>query len=121
MSTTVVYTGKDGKDYKATFGTPQLAAMYAKTVRNPRFEDSSTEAPVVEVKRCPVATADVQKAATNAYFRAVKEPKNGRVIHVEDRSEEQNFELMSEHFGAARAAGQSMSDACSDWDFIQGR
>lgn len=119
MATTVFYTGKDGKASQITFPSRALAENYSKTVKSPRLEDSDAAAPTVEVKKCPEATAEVQKAATNAYFRQVKEPKHGRVI-VEFRDSEHEAEMMAEHFGAAQAAGQPMEDAFKDWDYVRG-
>lgn len=120
MATTVYYTGKDGKASKVTFPSRALAESYAKTVRSPRLEDSDAAVPEVTPTVCPVATAEVQRAATNAYYRSVKEPKDGRVVEKAPDWRDMG-ELKAEHFIGARLAGQSMEDAYSDWDFMQER
>lgn len=118
MATTVFYTDKSGKAVQATFPSRALAEGYARTVKGARLVDSAASAPVVEVQKCPVATAEVQKAATNAYYRAVKAPP--KPVREEREYDESYAERRMEHFADARAAGQAMEDAFSDWDYIQG-
>lgn len=123
MATKVQFTGKDGSTQVVTFGKRSVAETYAKTVKNAVLIDSDASAPEVEVKACPAGTAEAQKASTNNYFRDVNAAKRGYVPESDrdDRQEEATFERMSEHFGAARCAGQPMEDAFNDWDFINGR
>ncbi len=123
MATQVIYKGKDGKDNKVTLSTRVLAEKYAATIKGATLKDVEADVPEVSVTKCPEATADVQRAATNAYYRSVKDPKNGYVRErpAEESSEsESEAEAMAEHFGAARCAGQPMSDAFKDWDFVRG-
>lgn len=124
MATTVFFTGKNGKADKVTFPSRALAESYAKTVKGALLEDSDAAVPVVAVKVCPVGTVEAQRASTRSYYKSVKTPEGGVVVETSSsdgyHDAENRAELMAEHFGAARAAGQSMEDAFSDWDYIQG-
>lgn len=122
MATTIFYTGKDGKAAQIKFPSRALAESYAKSLRGSvRYEDSDEAVPAVAVQKCPEGTAEAQKAATNTYYRSVKEPKHGRVVETREvRDVENEAERMAEHFGAARAAGQPMEDAFKDWDYVCG-
>lgn len=121
MGFKVEYTGKDGKAGSATFGSESAANTYARSVKG-TVVPTGADAPVVEATACPVGTIEAQKASTNAYFRAVKTPEVVVVAHpLRAYDAENRAELMAEHFGAARLAGQSSEDAWSDWDYINGR
>lgn len=122
MATKVTGTDrKTGKPTTMTFGTRAVAESYARSsMRGATFED--TDAAVeTKVTACPVATAELQRAVTRAYYAPVDEARRGKVIEPERITSEQFAEMQMEHFADARAAGQSMEDACRDWDHVQAR
>lgn len=122
MATKVQFTAKDGSTQTLIFGKRSVAEAYAKTVKDAVLVDSDASAPEVEVKACPAGTPEAQKASTNNYFRDVNAAKRGYVVEPATADDaEAEFERMSEHFGAARLAGQPMAEAFSDWDFINSR
>lgn len=114
MGFKVEYTDKAGKACSLVFGSELAARAYARNVKSAVVSPASVAAKVVEAKHCPVATPEMQRTATNAYFRAVKTPE------VEAFKGDRD-ERMAEHFGAAALSGQSREDAWSDWDYISAR
>jgi len=122
MAHKVTYVDKAGQPTSATFPTAALANAYARTIKGARVESSDINAPTIEVKRCPEGTAEAQRSATRAYYAPMAQARAGIVVaEHEERSPENETELMMEHFADARAAGQSHEDACADWDYISGR
>lgn len=120
MASTVKFTGKDGKAASITFPTRALANTYAKTVKGATIVDTDAAVADVQVTKCPEGTPELQREAARAYYT----PGTGLYVPpsvAQARASENEAELMAEHFGAARCAGQSMADAQSDWDFVQSR
>ena len=119
MSFKVEYTDKAGKAQSATFGSETAAKTYARSVKG-TVVPTQVAAKAVEATVCPVGTIEAQKASTNAFYRAVKEPEV-KVTWVKKEPTYDRGELMAEHFGAAMLSGHAPQDAWSDWDYIQGR
>lgn len=117
MAIIVSYTAKNGTPGKAAFPdrNREQAEKYAKSVKGTLSESDLQVAPV-QVQACPPATEGLQRQATGAYYRALKEVE--RTGHCPP-SAEQRAERMAEHFSEARLSGQATEDAWADWDASQ--
>lgn len=118
----VSFVAKNGVIESRTFGTRQMAEGYARCVKKPTIEEVVGEAPTPTVTVCPTATEDMQRQAAKEYYMQTKGgEKYVPRAQREAMASENRAERMAEHFADARAAGQAMEDAWSDWDYIQGR
>jgi hypothetical protein len=118
MGYKVTYTDKSGNKQQITFGSETLANNYSRTVKNATVETTATEAPIVAVSRVSEGSLEAQKAATKRYYLGDRASLPG-ASSGEYEASEQDAEAMAEHFADARASGQCMEDAHTDWDFIQ--
>ncbi len=118
MGFKVSFTDRAGKPASLTFGSKGAADTYARSVKG-SVVPTDADAPVVEAAACPEGSLDLQKAATNAYFRAVKTPEV--VVVVSPAREPVAEEAMAEHFFESRVVGMSPSDTWADWDALNGR
>jgi dsDNA-binding SOS-regulon protein len=106
MSFRVDYTDRAGAARSSTFGSKAQADMYAKTVKGARVSEVATAAPVVAVQACPVGTAEAQREAAKAYYRA-----HGRQPEVVTRcvrdteSPDQREEREREHYAEYAVCG----------------
>lgn len=117
MGFKVTFTDRSGKPASSTFGSKGAADTYARSVKG-TVTPTGADAPVVNATTCPTGTVELQKASTNAYFRAVKTPE---VEVVRSSNAPMGEEAMAEHFAEARIAGMAREDAWADWDALNGR
>lgn len=121
MSTRVTYTDKAGRECSAVYPNEKMAAMFARTVRNARLETCDVAAHAVEVRACPVGTAELQRAATARHYetdeqQALREAREGRALDAGH-----SYEREAEFWAESRVAGQSSADAWADHDYLKGR
>lgn len=112
MAFKVSYIDKSGKPDSRTFGTLANAQFYSRIVKRATIAEVDVSAPIVEVVKVADGTVEAQRAATKAYYA----PTAPRAT----LSAEQRAERKSEFFAESRAAGMSMEDAFSDWDWENG-